>query len=206
MKKIILVLIVGLCVVGGCAQTETPVDEQEEIFFIQTKTQTELIEEELADWKPDTEQLDHLVANLIDPKVDVVGKWHNFGGLQSSHFSIRRINKSEYSINFFTGGCLNRWTLKRTGKIIDGKLILNKPVQEYSPQTYNTLYLLKYGDIECLLSKATLRFLYTNYSKKDKIDWEKHLKNHAFIQRDFKGDFKKFIEWWEKKGPKSGKE
>jgi len=65
--------------------------------------------------------------------------------------NIQRRSDGNYDIDFATSGCLSGWQLKRTGSYRDGVLTLDRPVREYCPITFKTMYAMRVDGKELLL-------------------------------------------------------
>ncbi|HEY3244901.1 MAG TPA: hypothetical protein VGM03_16290 [Phycisphaerae bacterium] len=88
---------------------------------------------------------------LRDGSIDIEGDWIRRTRLDSARMRVKHRSSNHYDVEFATSGCLSRWQLKRTGSYRDGVLTLNRPVQEYCPITFNTLYAIRADGKELLV-------------------------------------------------------
>ena len=139
-----------------------------------------IVEQKLAQWEPDHDDLTPIIRSILRPNMDIVGEWTAPVHRDYSSLSIRRKGAGDYSVSFSTGGCLGDWCLEREATYGNGVMRLSKPVQEYAPHTYDTLYPASVGGTEYLISQSGIRFLAENYSKKGVVDWSRHVKSVAY--------------------------
>lgn len=105
------------------------------------KYTSKLAEEELADWKPESECPTKLHESLLDNALDPAGRWvNNCVHDAGNTLTLVRTAEGEYEVIFRTSGGLLSWQLSRTATYRDGVLTLNRPVQEYAPWIYQRLY------------------------------------------------------------------
>jgi hypothetical protein len=142
------------------------------------------IEEELAQWKPDHDDLSPILGKIFRPKAEIVGEWTTDVFLDGSRLSIQGKESGGYSVDFSTGGCLGHWDLQREGTYKDGVFRFKKAVEEYRPNTYDTLYAVSVNGTEYLISQSAIRFVVRNYSKKGVVDWSEHIKFSGFHRKD----------------------
>jgi hypothetical protein len=115
-----------------------------------------IVERRLDRWKP-TKENDWAPSPAIQrPQTDIAGTWQVSRGLDGSSLVITRSGPGSYDITLQTAGCLGSWTLRRTGRYSAGVLVLNRPVQEYLPITYQKLYAVRIGSAECLVPNISL--------------------------------------------------
>lgn len=116
-----------------------------------TRESSARMEAELAKWTPSATDKQVPPEKLRDRSFDIEGDWIGRTGMDSAQMSIKRRSDREYDIDFATGGCLDHWKLKRTGSYHDGVLTLDRPVQEYCPITFKTMYAIRVDGKELLL-------------------------------------------------------
>ncbi len=116
---------------------------------------TVLVEARLEKWKPSKKNLEKPAKSIMASDVDIEGVWLAHRGLDHTSLHISKTN-ANLSINFYTSGCLSRWQLNRTGLFTNGVLTLNRPVDEYYPLTYMTLYAIQIEGIDYLVSSAAV--------------------------------------------------
>ena len=109
------------------------------------------METELAKWSPSSEDMKVPRESLRDRSMNVTGEWIGRTGMDYAALSIKPRSGNEYDVTFATGGCLSDWQLRRIGKYAHGVLTLDRPVQEYCPITFNTLYAIRIDGKELLL-------------------------------------------------------
>ena len=141
------------------------------------------IEKDLARWKPDHEDLSPIIGKIFRPKAEIVGEW-TYAFFDGSSLSIRGKESGGYSVDFSTFGCLGRWDLQREGTYKDGVFRLKKPVEEYRPNTYDTLYVVSVNGTEYLISQSAIRFVMRKYSKNGVVDWSEHINLCGFHRND----------------------
>jgi hypothetical protein len=145
------------------------------------------IEEELAQWKPDREDLRPILGSIFRAKADIGGEWRTGTtgvDLDSSALSIRKSESGGYNVDFTTGGCLMQWTFQREGTNTSDVFRLNKPIQEYRPNTYDTMYAVVVDGTEYLICQSEIRSLVGYYAKKGVMDWSAHIKSSAFHRKE----------------------
>ena len=110
-------------------------------FGYKPATISENVERDIARWKADHEDLTPLLGKHFQAKAEIAGDWTISGSiLDGSSLSIRKKESGGYSVAFSTGGCVGQWDLKREATYEGGVFHLNKPVGEYRPGIYDTLY------------------------------------------------------------------
>jgi hypothetical protein len=109
------------------------------------------MEAKLAWWSPKAKDLQMPPEKLRDGSIDIEGDWIRRTRLDSARMRVKHRSSNHYDVEFATSGCLSRWQLKRTGSYRDGVLTLNRPVQEYCPITFNTLYAIRADGKELLV-------------------------------------------------------
>ncbi len=114
------------------------------------------VEAELAKWSPKAADLQVPPEKLRDSSIEVEGDWIGRTGMDSARMSIQRRSSNDYDIDFATSGCLSHWELRRTGTYRDGVLTLDRPVQEYCPITFKTLYAIRVDGKELLLPASNV--------------------------------------------------
>ncbi|MGD0897390.1 MAG: hypothetical protein ABR915_06105 [Thermoguttaceae bacterium] len=188
MTKVASFLVAGAVLVGTtCSSSRVRCADKAETPNLQQSladAQSQDIEKELAQWKPDHEDLSPVLGNIFRPKAEIVGEWTTGAGFASSSLSIRRKESGGHAVDFSTGGCLGQWGLQREGTYTGGVFRLNKPVEEYRPHTYDTLYVVFVNDTEYLISQSAIRFVVKTYSKKGVVAWSGHIKFSGFHRRD----------------------
>jgi hypothetical protein len=141
---------------------------------------TDHIEKELIEWKPDHEDLGPTIAHFVQPKVNVVGEWTTEDEPAKSSISIEKNASGRYVIDFSTRGCLSGWSLHREGVYANAILRLNKSIEEYPSDIYDTLYAVSVNGSDYLISQSAIRFLIKHCSKDEGADWSEQIKSNAF--------------------------
>lgn len=121
-----------------------------------TRESSTRMEAELAKRSPGSADKQVPPEKLRDRSLDIEGDWIGRTGMDSAQMSIKRRSEREYDIDFATGGCLGHWKLKRTGSYHEGVLTLDRPVQEYCPITFKTLYAVRVDGKELLLPASNI--------------------------------------------------
>jgi hypothetical protein len=117
----------------------------------QTAEASREVEAELAKWSPTTADAQVPPEKLRDRSIGIEGEWIGRTGMDSARLNIKRRPDNDYEVEFATSGCLSRWRLTRKGTYRDGTLTLDRPVQEYCPITFKTLYAIRVDGKELLL-------------------------------------------------------
>jgi protein involved in polysaccharide export with SLBB domain len=151
------------------------------------------IDQELSKWTLDHNDLTPVIKDIFHPQTEIAGEWAVHRGLDGSSLIIRKTESGGYSVDFSTGGCLLDWDLKREGTFKEGIFHLNKPVKEYLPMTYDTLYAVSVGGKEYLISQDAIRFALKYHAKKDVVDWQAHIDFLAFSLKEKEAQDPKFI-------------
>ena len=125
--------------------------------------QREMIEKELAHWKPGKQNQAVPTRQLACVVGDPSGVWLSDEG---SKIKLFPLGHNQYRVLFATRGCLGNWTLERTATYGNGILLLNRPVMEYCPATYNRLFTIRTPQGIRLISDDALAFHY-KYKQKD---------------------------------------
>lgn len=100
-----------------------------------------LVEREVEAW---SEPASHYGApRALAPEYSPIGRWIRQGVLRRATLTIEPPVDGIYPVEFQTSGCLDRWTLRRAATYSRGVLVLDRPVQEYTSQTYKRLYLVR---------------------------------------------------------------
>lgn len=144
--------------------TSSPSQEVPESEFdaLIADQQAQYIEKKLAAWSPGIKDKQVPPDKIRDRSVDIEGDWIGRTGMDSAKMSIKRRSGDGYEVRFSTSGCLSRWQLKRTGTYQDGVLVLNRPVQEYCPITFQTLYAIHVDGKNYLLPSCSVSEVLTD--------------------------------------------
>ena len=188
---LLVVLVGGLCVGLGCYRDQVEyVDEatMEKMRQQESVWMSPIVEEELATWEPDHEDLVPMISDIHKPDMEIAGSWTTLMILDGSTLEIQENEDGTYSIDFSTGGCLSNWDLKRTGTYANGVLRLDKPVEEYGSSTYDTLYPVRVDGLDYLISQSRIRSLYKHYATDGKVKWPEHIDYHAFHRKSDEGN------------------
>lgn len=129
----------------------TPSFEQRKLEFASKRRESELI-----NWKSGPDQDRKPRKSLRDCTISIEGDWLRGGHLETTTLDIKRIGPSNYSIEFYTTGCLSRWKLSRTATYSDGVVKFDRPVQEYVSRTYDRLYAIRIAGEECLIPPCNI--------------------------------------------------
>jgi hypothetical protein len=113
-----------------------------------------VIERKLDHWLPTKENAQVPRASIRSPQTDISGVWEVHRGHDGSSLAITRSGPETYDVVLDTHGCLDWWKLRRTGHYSAGVLVLNRPVQEYFPLTYQKLYAVRTSSSEYLVPDA----------------------------------------------------
>jgi len=113
-----------------------------------------VVERKLDHWLPTKENAQVPRAAIRSPQTDISGVWEVHRGHGGSSLAITRSGPETYDVVLDTHGCLDWWKLRRTGRYSDGVLVLNRPVQEYFPLTYQKLYAVRTSSSEYLVPDA----------------------------------------------------
>ena len=105
--------------------------------------ETQYHEKKLRLWNPTKKNDATPKAELLVAKLSLKGTWTVGYGMESTSLAISPSRSGSYSVEFRTSGCLDGWRLHRTATFKDGTLLLNRPVEEYSPITYRRLFALR---------------------------------------------------------------
>src|SRR5687767_8290607 len=174
--RAIMSLLMGCVLITGCGKaarektasganvTSQPTLSEKEMERLQDESMARVIEEELAGWHPTSQEAAEPPAELIDPKLDITGEWFVSRGYDGTSLKIRKASEG-YVVDFNTHGCLFRYQLKRHGEYSKGVLVLDRPVKEYFPLTYQKLYAMKIGTSEYLIASAAVDDLEKGLSK-----------------------------------------
>jgi hypothetical protein len=106
-------------------------------------------------WTPGPADLMRPPEALIAKDVDISGDWSR-SGMDTVGFSFRPRPDGGYDVDGGTGGCLDRWTFQRTATCLDGVIKLDRPIAEYRPVVYDTLYVVRYDGGEYLLPACSV--------------------------------------------------
>ncbi|MHC5058407.1 MAG: hypothetical protein ACYTKD_27435 [Planctomycetota bacterium] len=143
----------------------------------------ERIERRLVGWKQDHEDLTPILDSILDRNANIEGAWTTRLppiSYESSTLLIRREEGDRYVVDFSTGGCLGQWRLDREGSYAKGVFRLDRPVEEYCPRVYDTLYAVSVEGVGYLISQPSVRFVLEHYAKNGRVDWPKHIRFAAF--------------------------
>ena len=155
-------------------------------FGYKPPTFLESVEQDIASWRPDHEDLRPLLGKHFQAKAEIAGDWEISGMDGGSSLSIRKKESGGYSVAFSTGGCAAQWDFKREATYESGVFHLNKPVEEYRPAIYDTLYAISVDGADYLTSQSVIRYIVKQYSKNGVVDWSEHVKFFAFHKADKK--------------------
>lgn len=174
---------------AGCSTPQANVryvDEAEmrRIRDERTASMSPSIEQKLTQWEPDHEDLTPAIRSMFRPETDVTGEWTTFVHLDGSTLTFHRGESGRYAVDFSTGGCFGDWDLKREAMYSGGVIRLSKPVEEYRPDTYDTLYAVSVDGTDYLISQSAIRFVVQHYSKKGVVNWSDEIKFAAFHRKD----------------------
>jgi hypothetical protein len=75
-------------------------------------------------------------------------------GYDYTTLSIPSVAGGAFRVAFETAGCLGHWRLRRIARFVDGVLELDRPVKEYFPLTYRTLYAVRVAEVDYLVPAA----------------------------------------------------
>lgn len=116
------------------------------------------VEAQLSKWKRGKENEAALALHQKDIVVarDISGVWLRDSGMDSTKLKLFSVGPNVYKIILSTGGCLGHWTLERTGVYKDGVLLLNRPLEEYTPLIYDRLFTIRTPAGVRLISEAAL--------------------------------------------------
>ena len=95
--------------------------------------------------------------SLIATDIALSGTWTTRRRLTYTEFTFVRRRDGRYDVQFSTGGCLGGCRLSRVGTLSEGVLVLNGAVAEYGLRTYDTLYTVRIGGVDCLLPAENVR-------------------------------------------------
>ena len=186
---LLLVLVGGLCVGLGCYRDQVEYVDRatmEKMRQQESVWMSPIVEEELAKWEPDHEDLVPMISDIHKPDMEIAGSWTTPIIHEGTTLEIQEDLDGTYSIDFSTGGCLSDWDLKRTGTYGNGVLRLDKPVEEYGSSPYDTLYPVHVDGYDYLISQSSIRFLSEHYATDGKVEWSRHVEwarridRHAF--------------------------
>lgn len=91
------------------------------------------------------------IKNLVSLNTKIIGEWNEFAPMAGSSMSIEKADSCRLQVHFYAQGCLDSWSLSRTGFYRNGILELDRPVAEYLPRVYKKLYTLKVGNRDYLV-------------------------------------------------------
>ncbi len=165
--------------VVGCARTQAPLPLSAQEQFLAS---SERVEREIDQWAGDDANHDGVLIDLIDTSVDLEGQWVTDGFLTASNLQIQRRPSGRYDVRMYTSGCLDAWGLTRTGDFESGKLILDRPILEYSSLEYDTLYAIRVQDREYLLPKDSVRYILEHRAHNGPIVWGQRLPMSSFCR------------------------
>ncbi|MBI4579102.1 MAG: hypothetical protein HY718_05325 [Planctomycetes bacterium] len=117
---------------------------------------SKLVEQELDHWQPAARESDRPMDSIRYPEMNIAGNWTLSRGLDYSRLAITKTDDGHYQVSFASGGCLYNYRLKRIGDYSGGVLSLNRPVKEYFPLSYRTLYAVRIGGQDYLLPSAAV--------------------------------------------------
>ena len=86
--------------------------------------------------------------------LDLSGRWQSPGGYDSTSFTFEPLAEGSYSVLFRTSGCLGHWELTRKATYSQSTILLDLPVQEYTPATYTRLHTIEYQGDQYLIASA----------------------------------------------------
>ncbi|MFN0138128.1 MAG: hypothetical protein ACKVS9_18645 [Phycisphaerae bacterium] len=114
------------------------------------------IEQELADWSPSVADAQAPPEYLRNRSVAIEGVWIGRTDMDYASMTITRRADNNYDVEFVTGGSLSSWCLKRTASYRDGVLTLDRPVREYCPITFKSMFTIQVDGKELLLPASTV--------------------------------------------------
>ena len=170
-----------------CTSSSVGIEPAGEDNGIRERTLAQQIEDGLQGWTPDRSNLVYLIEGIHNSDMVVTGSWATLPSFDWSRMEIVG-TPDRLSVQFSTGGCLGSWAFERTGVFTEGYLRLDKPVEEYRPVTYDTLYPVCLDGRNYLISQAAIRFVLKHYSTNGVIDWKTRLPNVAFQRSTELGD------------------
>lgn len=86
--------------------------------------------------------------------LDLAGEWSTPGGYDLTKLTFVPLESGGYSVRFETAGCLGSWHFERKADYSGHTVILDLPVQEYSPATYTLLHTIRYRGNTYLVPSA----------------------------------------------------
>lgn len=95
-------------------------------------------------------------SSLIAADMSLIGKWVNRHRLNHSAFTFANRMDGRFDVGFSTGGCLGGCEMSRVGTMVDGAVVLDGAVAEYSGPVYDTIYAIRVNNRECLLPAANV--------------------------------------------------
>ena len=95
--------------------------------------------------------------SLIATDIALNGTWTTRRRLSYTQFTFVRRRDGKYNVQFSTGGCLGGCRLSRVGTLSEGVLVLDGAVAEYGRRTYDTLYTVRIGGVDCLLPAESVQ-------------------------------------------------
>jgi hypothetical protein len=112
------------------------------------------IERRIQDWESASHTLSQPDLSLVAPDVALAGNWSVSRHRQGSRLELSPDAAGNWRARFETGGCLGRCALDRTAQFTNGVLLLDRPVSEYLPVTYDRLYAIRFDGQDFLLPEA----------------------------------------------------
>ena len=121
------------------------------IFIPDSATATRRdIERRARDWKPTVAPILN-DRSLIYKEMSLTGIWHTPRRLSRTEFTFDPRTDGRYDVRFRTGGCSGGCELSRTSTLVDGVILFDGAVVEYSRKTYDTMYAVRVDTNEYLL-------------------------------------------------------
>ncbi len=121
------------------------------IFIPDSATATRRdMERHARDWKPTVVPLLN-DRSLIDTEILLTGQWHTPRPLSHTEFTFDPRTDGRYNVRFRASGCGGGCELLRTATLIDGVIVFDGAVVEYSRKTYDTLVAIRVDTDEYLL-------------------------------------------------------
>lgn len=133
------------------------------------------------DWKKEPP------TTLDDPsrlsiKESPAGTWRRRGHLNWAALEIAEPLAGRSQVESSTGGCMGTCALARTASIRDGVVTLDGAVAEYTPRTYDTLYLVSVEGWEYLLPAPCVPEFERSLDA-DTEDWTHHVFRRVEVPR-----------------------
>ena len=118
-----------------------------------TRTRWE-IERRAREWEPSSADQRQPDPSFMAANVSIVGEWAVCRHRNGSSMTISENSPGKFTVLFSTYGCMGRCDFQRDARFDNGILTFDRPVSEYFPVAYDTLYAVRVAGDDLLLPAA----------------------------------------------------